>query len=65
MREVPLEAIPDLGLQLIRMSLFMDNDDVKSSVEIQNILIIALLSSIPPQSEHNFFQFWSGCVMHN
>ena len=35
----------------------MDNDDVKSSVEIQKILIIALLSSISPQSEHNFFQF--------
>lgn len=65
MRSVPLEVIPDLGLQIIRMSLFMDNDYVKSSVKIQKILIIALLLSISLQSEHNFFQFWSGRVMHN
>lgn len=56
-RGVPLEVIPELGPQIIRMSLFMDNDDVKSSVEIQKILINALLLSISPQSEHNFFQF--------
>lgn len=57
MRGVPLEVIPDWGLQIIRMNLFMDNDYVKSSVKIQKILIIALLLSISSQSEHNFFQF--------
>lgn len=34
----------------------MDNDYVKISVEREQILIIASLSSISPQSEHNFFR---------
>lgn len=57
MKEVLLEVIPDLGPQILRMGLLTDNDYVKYFVKIQKILILALLSSISPQSEHNFFQF--------
>lgn len=54
---LPLERIPDLGPQIIRMSLFMDGDYVRFSVELRTILISASLLSCSPQSEHNFFQF--------
>ena len=50
MRGVPLEVIPDFGPQIIRLSLFMDNDYVKSSVKIQkssnHCLTLGRLSSI-------------------
>lgn len=60
-RSIPWVLPSDLGPYILRMGLFTDNDFAQISVEIQRILISASLWSISPQSEHTFFQFWSGC----
>lgn len=60
-RRIPWVLSPDLGPYILRMGLFPDNDYAQICAEIQRILICASLRSVSPQSEHNFFQFWSGC----
>ena len=57
---IPRVPSRDLSLYVLRMGLFTDNAYAQISVEIQRILITAFLMSISPQSEYDFFQFWSG-----